>query len=94
MPERNRVVVTGLGVVTPVGTGKDNFWEALKAGKNGIGKITRFDATGYTVQIAGEVTDFDPVNFIDKKENLRLTTPNSTLKKSTATAQAYSSVRA
>ncbi|MBO4779330.1 MAG: beta-ketoacyl-ACP synthase II [Selenomonadaceae bacterium] len=72
MPKGNRVVVTGLGAVTPIGTGKENFWEALKAGKNGIGKITRFDATGFTVQIAGEVQDFDPAQFIDKKELKRM----------------------
>ena len=72
MPERNRVVITGLGVVTPVGIGKEKFWTALKSGTNGIGKITRFDATGYTVQIAGEVADFDPALFIDKKELKRM----------------------
>jgi len=67
-----RVVVTGLGAVTPIGIGKEAFWNALIAGKNGIGKITRFDATGYTAQIAGEVPDFDPVQFIDKKELKRM----------------------
>ena len=70
--ERNRVVVTGLGVVTPIGTGKDNFWAALKAGTNGIGKITCFDATDFTAQIAGEVPDFDPAQYIDKKELKRM----------------------
>ena len=68
----NRVVVTGLGAVTPIGIGWQNFWQALKDGQNGIGKITRFDTTGYTAQIAGEVTDFDPANFIDKKEIKRM----------------------
>lgn len=68
----NRVVVTGLGAVTPIGIGKEAFWNALIAGKNGIGKITRFDVTGYTAQIAGEVLDFDPVQFIDKKEVKRM----------------------
>lgn len=72
MIERNRVVITGLGVVTPIGTGKDNFWAALKAGTNGIGKITCFDATDFTAQIAGEVPDFDPAQFIDKKELKRM----------------------
>ena len=67
-----RVVVTGLGAVTPIGIGKEAFWNALIAGKNGIGKITRFDSTGYTAQIAGEVLDFDPVQFIDKKEVKRM----------------------
>ena len=72
MTKENRVVVTGLGVVSPIGTGKENFWAAAKAGKNGVGKITRFDPTGYTSQIAGEVLDFDPVKFIDKKEIKRM----------------------
>jgi len=70
--QENRVVVTGLGAVSPIGIGKENFWEALKAGKNGISKITHFDPTGYTSQIAGEVQDFDPVQFIDKKEIKRM----------------------
>ncbi len=72
MIQENRVVVTGLGVVTPIGIGKENFWSAAKAGTNGIGRITRFDPTGYTCQIAGEVLDFDPVQFIDKKETKRM----------------------
>ena len=72
MIQGNRVAVTGLGVISPIGTGKENFWAACLAGKNGIGKITRFDATGYTSQIAGEVLDFDPVQFIDKKEIKRM----------------------
>ena len=72
MIQINRVAVTGLGVISPIGIGKENFWAACLAGKNGIGKITRFDATGYTSQIAGEVQDFDPVQFIDKKEIKRM----------------------
>lgn len=72
MIQTRRVVVTGLGALSPVGIGKENFWAALKAGKNGIGKITRFDSTGYTSQIAGEVLDFEPAQFIDKKEIKRM----------------------
>ena len=72
MVERNRVAVTGIGVVTPIGTGKENFWATLKAGTNGIGKITRFDPTDFTAQVAGEVKDFDPAQFIDKKELKRM----------------------
>ena len=53
MFERKRVAITGLGVITPIGIGKENFWSALLAGKNGIGKITRFDATDLSAQIAG-----------------------------------------
>ena len=72
MIEKKRVVVTGLGAVTPIGTGKENFWKALIAGTNGIGKITRFDASDISAQIAGEVNDFDPAQFIDKKELKRM----------------------
>jgi 3-oxoacyl-[acyl-carrier-protein] synthase II len=63
-----RVVVTGLGLVTPLGTGTEKTWKALCAGQSGIGRITRFDPTGYDAQIAGEVKDFDPAQFIEKKE--------------------------
>lgn len=69
---KKRVVITGLGAVTPIGIGKDNFWQALLEGKSGIGKITRFDASEYTTQIAGEVKDFDPAQYIDKKEAKRM----------------------
>ena len=72
MIERKRVAVTGLGAVTPIGIGKENFWNALIAGQNGIGKITRYDPTETSVQIAGEVKDFDPAQFIDKKELKRM----------------------
>ena len=63
-----RVVVTGLGLVTPLGTGVEKTWKALCAGESGIDRITRFDATGFDAQIAGEVKDFDPSQFIEKKE--------------------------
>ena len=63
-----RVVVTGLGLVTPLGTGTDKTWKAICAGQSGIGRITRFDPTGYDAQIAGEVKDFDAAQFIEKKE--------------------------
>jgi 3-oxoacyl-[acyl-carrier-protein] synthase II len=69
---RNRVVVTGLGCVTPVGIGKDIFWNSLLEGRSGIDRITRFDPTDYATQIAGEVKDFDPSQFIDKKEAKRM----------------------
>lgn len=67
-----RVVVTGLGAVTPIGIGKDLFWQNLAAGKNGISPITRFDSSGFTSQIAGEVKDFDPNLYMEKKEANRL----------------------
>ena len=63
-----RVVVTGVGVVSPLGCGNGKNWDALVAGKSGIGEITRFDATDMPVRIAGEVKDFNPEDFIDKKE--------------------------
>lgn len=65
---KKRVVITGLGCVTPVGTGKDDFWVNIKSGVSGIDKITRFDYTNYQTQIAGEVKDFTPEDYISKKE--------------------------
>lgn len=67
-----RVVVTGLGTVSPVGIGKDDFWRALVAGESGIGKITAFDARDFASQIAGEVKDFDIADFIDNREARRM----------------------
>lgn len=69
---RRRVVVTGLGCVTPIGIGKDAYWQALIEGKNGIDRITRFDTTGFATKIAGEVKDFDATQYIDKKEAKRM----------------------
>ncbi len=63
-----RVVVTGVGVVSPLGTGNAKNWDALTAGKSGIARITRFDPTGLPVSIAGEVKDFNPEDYIEKKE--------------------------
>lgn len=67
-----RVVITGMGVLSPVGNGVEQFWQSLLAGKNGIARITRFDPTDYATQIAGEVKDFDPTMYIDKKEAKRM----------------------
>jgi len=64
---KHRVVVTGIGVVTPIGIGKDLFWSALRARKVGVRPITRFDASAYNSRIAGEVVDFDPTDFVDAK---------------------------
>lgn len=65
---KRRVVITGLGLVTPLGTGVEKSWTALCDGVSGVGKITRFDAGELPSQIAAEVKDFDPALFIDKKE--------------------------
>lgn len=62
-----RVVVTGVGIVSPMGADVDTTWKGLLAGKSGIGRITRFDATHFSAQIAGECRDFNPEKYIEKK---------------------------
>ncbi len=76
MSERStrRIVVTGLGLITPLGTGVEKTWVALCAGQSGIGRITKFDPAAYDAQIAGEVRDFDPAQFIEKKEIKKMDT--------------------
>lgn len=61
-----RVVITGLGAVTPIGNDVPAFWEGLKTGKNGIGPVTRFDVTDYKAKLAAEVKDFDPALYMEK----------------------------
>jgi 3-oxoacyl-[acyl-carrier-protein] synthase II len=68
MSEDRRVVITGLGMISPLGIGVDDSWSAAVAGKVGIGPITQFDASAYPVRIAGEVKGFDPAQYIDAKE--------------------------
>ncbi len=63
-----RVVVTGIGLVSPLGIGTEANWRALMEGRSGIGRITHFDASKFAAQIAGEVKDFDPLLFIEKKD--------------------------
>ena len=65
MAKQNRVVVTGMGVLAPNGTGLDAFWSSLLEGRSGIGPITLFDATGYNSRIAGEVKNFDPLDYME-----------------------------
>lgn len=72
MAARNRVVITGMGWVTPLGTGLEPVWEALVAGKSGIGPITYFDAKDFDVRFAGQVRGFDPKTYIDEREVRRL----------------------
>ena len=68
----NRVFVTGLGAITPVGLDIVDTWDALISGKSGIGRITSFDAENYKTQIAAEVTNFEPADYIEKKQIRRL----------------------
>ena len=70
--ELRRVVATGVGVVSPVGIGKAPFLDSLLAGRSGVRLISRFDTAEFTVKIAAEMRDFDPVDFIDKKMSKRL----------------------
>lgn len=63
-----RVAITGVGAVSPLGTGNEKNWDALVNGRSGLGPITRFDAAALPVRIAGEVKDFNPEAYIDKKE--------------------------
>jgi beta-ketoacyl-acyl-carrier-protein synthase II len=70
--ERRRVVVTGLGVVTVLGSQIDQFWESLLSGRSGITRITAFDASALPTQIAGQIPDFDPSEFIPRKEARRM----------------------
>lgn len=67
-----RVVITGLGAITPIGSGKDKVWDSLISGKSGIDFISKFDCEDFPVKIAGEVKDFNPEDYIDKKELRRL----------------------
>jgi 3-oxoacyl-[acyl-carrier-protein] synthase II len=70
--KKRRVVITGVGVITPIGIGKKEFWQALKKGKSGIVKLSRFDTNGYSSKIAGEIKDFEPNEYLDPKQIRRM----------------------
>jgi 3-oxoacyl-[acyl-carrier-protein] synthase II len=70
--EKRRVVITGMGVVAPNGIGIDNFWDSLVHGRSGVRRITHFDASSYPCQVAAEVPDFNPIDYMDAKTAKRL----------------------
>lgn len=69
---KRRVVITGMGVISPIGIGKEAFFSSLKEGKSGVGLISRFNPEGLSTKIAAEVKDFEPIAYIDKKEAKRM----------------------
>ena len=64
--DRRRVVITGQGVITPMGNSVDEFWANAVAGNSGIGVLDMIDATGYPCQVAGQVEDFEPTDYMDR----------------------------
>lgn len=72
MSKRTTIVVTGIGCLTPIGHGVENFWQALLEGKNGVDTISCFDVSDYTTKIAAEIRDFNPDDYMPKKESKRM----------------------
>ncbi|MFN3386487.1 MAG: beta-ketoacyl synthase N-terminal-like domain-containing protein, partial [Candidatus Thermochlorobacter sp.] len=72
MRARQRIAITGVGVITPIGIGLQAFWEAMIAGKSGAGPITQYDASQTETKFACEVKGFDPNTYIDRKTALRM----------------------
>ena len=70
--EKKRVVVTGLGAITPIGNTLADYWQGLLSGANGIGPITHFDASNQACRFGGEVKDFDPHQYLERKEAKRM----------------------
>ena len=69
---KRRVVVTGIGALTPLGNSVGETWEGVCSGRSGVGGITRFDAAGFKTRIAGELKNFDPLPYLNRKEVRRL----------------------
>ncbi|MGZ5478146.1 MAG: beta-ketoacyl synthase N-terminal-like domain-containing protein, partial [Candidatus Aminicenantales bacterium] len=67
-----RVAITGIGLISPLGTGTDKNWQALLRGESGIAPLTRFDVSRYSTRFGGEVKDFDPLAFIERKESRKM----------------------
>ncbi|HHF52116.1 MAG TPA: beta-ketoacyl-[acyl-carrier-protein] synthase II, partial [Candidatus Aminicenantes bacterium] len=72
MAHPRRVVITGIGIVSPLGVGAERNWESMKAGRTGVTRISKFDPEAFSSQIAGEVKDFNPLDFIGKKESRKM----------------------
>jgi 3-oxoacyl-[acyl-carrier-protein] synthase II len=70
--ERRRVVITGMGVIATNGIGVEDFWDSLVHGRSGVKRITHFDACHYSCQVAGEVKDFDPANYMSPRSAKRM----------------------
>src|SRR5215212_9657469 len=87
MSSPRRVVITGLGVLTPIGAGADKYWESLTAGRTGIRRISSFDPSTLPSPLAGEILDFDAKQYIDKKERKSLRVMARTIQLAVAAAQ-------
>ena len=70
--QRKRVVITGLGAITPIGNNLAEYWSGLLQGRNGVGAVTLFDASQHACQFAAEVKDFNPGKYLDKKDAKRM----------------------
>jgi 3-oxoacyl-[acyl-carrier-protein] synthase II len=84
---KRRAVITGIGILSPVGHGRDAFWQSLLAGKSGVRPIGGFDASGLPVRIAGEIPDFDAKNYVEKKDRRGLKMMARTIQLAVAAAQ-------
>src|SRR5262245_57641474 len=69
---RRRVVVTGIGAITPIGSGREGMWEGLRAQRSAVGFVTRFDSSPFRSHIAAEVSDFVPTDHLDERRSRRL----------------------
>jgi 3-oxoacyl-[acyl-carrier-protein] synthase II len=68
LSSRRRVVITGIGAVTPIGIGKESLWSGLKSRRSAVRAVTRFDASIFRSQVAAEIPDFDPADFVGQKQ--------------------------
>src|ERR1700676_4327675 len=87
MASSRRVVITGIGVVTPLGLDVSSFWEGLRQGRSGVARVQSFDTSAMTVHIGAEVRGFDARNYLEKKERKRLGIMVATFQFAVAAAQ-------